>query len=283
MPPPAQELRNSWVAISPMTPGIEVDALDGRPGVYSARFAGVSATDPENLNKLLAELHGVHPEFRQARYHCVIVFVRRADDPDPVVAHGKWEGQIALEPRGTGGFGYDPIFIPAGLHSTSAQLTAEQKNKISHRALALAALVEELREQGLTAVREVEYIGNELPIPHGKLFVIAAPSGAGKTSLVKALLQRMPELHVSISHTTRKIRPTEDGRARVPLHLGREEFQQRVDQGEFLEHARVFDNLYGTARTLRSRQQFDQGQARRLAGNRLAGRATGARCTCRTE
>jgi XTP/dITP diphosphohydrolase len=129
--------------------GIEVDALDGRPGVYSARFAGVSATDPENLNKLLAELHGVHPEFRQARYHCVIVFVRSAEDPDPVVAHGKWEGQIALEPRGTGGFGYDPIFIPAGLHSTSAQLTAEQKNKISHRALALAALVEELREQGL--------------------------------------------------------------------------------------------------------------------------------------
>jgi XTP/dITP diphosphohydrolase len=129
--------------------GIEVDALDGRPGVYSARFAGVSATDPENLSKLLAELHGVHPEFRQARYHCVIVFVRSAEDPDPVVAHGKWEGQIALEPRGTGGFGYDPIFIPAGSHSTSAQLTAEQKNKISHRALALAALVEALRERGL--------------------------------------------------------------------------------------------------------------------------------------
>jgi len=131
--------------------GIEVDALDGRPGVYSARFAGERATDRENLNQLLAELHGVHPEFRQARYHCVIVFVRSADDPDPVVAHGKWEGQIALEPRGTGGFGYDPIFIPAGLHSTAAQLTAEQKNKISHRALALLALVDELREQGLAS------------------------------------------------------------------------------------------------------------------------------------
>ena len=129
--------------------GIEVDALEGRPGVYSARFAGANATDRENLNKLLAELHGVHPEFRQARYHCVIVFVRSAEDPDPVVAHGKWEGQIALEPRGDGGFGYDPIFIPAGSHSTSAQLTAEEKNKISHRALALAALVEELRERGL--------------------------------------------------------------------------------------------------------------------------------------
>ena len=131
--------------------GIEVDALEGRPSVYSARFAGPNATDQENLNKLLAELHGVHPEFRQARYHCVIVFVRSADDPDPIVAHGKWEGQIALEPRGTGGFGYDPIFLPAGSHSTAAQLTAEQKNKISHRALALLALVEELRERGLAA------------------------------------------------------------------------------------------------------------------------------------
>jgi XTP/dITP diphosphohydrolase len=131
--------------------GIEVDALDGRPGVYSARFASPNATDPENLNKLLAELHGVHPEFRQARYHCVIVFVRDAADPDPIVAHGKWEGLIATEPRGQGGFGYDPIFIPAGLHSTAAELTAEHKNKISHRALALLALVEELRERGLAA------------------------------------------------------------------------------------------------------------------------------------
>ena len=131
--------------------GIEVDALGGRPGVYSARFAGPNASDPENLHKLLAELHGVHPEFRQARYHCVMVFVRSADDADPIVAHGKWEGQIALEPRGTGGFGYDPIFLPAGLHSTAAQLTADQKNKISHRALALLALVEELRERGLAA------------------------------------------------------------------------------------------------------------------------------------
>ena len=131
--------------------GIEVDALEGRPGVYSARFAGPNATDQENLNKLLAELHGVHPEFRQARYHCVIVFVRSADDPDPTVAHGKWEGQIAREARGSGGFGYDPIFLPAGLHSTAAQLSADQKNKISHRALALLALVEQLRERGLAA------------------------------------------------------------------------------------------------------------------------------------
>jgi XTP/dITP diphosphohydrolase len=129
--------------------GIEVDGLGGRPGVYSARFAGENASDHENLQKLLAELHGVHPEFRQARYHCVMVFVRDANDPDPIVAHGKWEGLIALEPRGTGGFGYDPIFIPAGLHSTAAQLPPEQKNKISHRAQALLALVAELKEKGL--------------------------------------------------------------------------------------------------------------------------------------
>ena len=129
--------------------GIEVDALGGRPGVYSARFAGEHANDHDNLQKLLTELHGVHAEFRQARYHCVIVFVREADDPEPVIAHGKWEGQITLEPRGSGGFGYDPIFLPAGLHSTAAQLPPEQKNQISHRAQALLALVAELREKGL--------------------------------------------------------------------------------------------------------------------------------------
>jgi XTP/dITP diphosphohydrolase len=129
--------------------GIEVDALGGRPGVYSARFAGENASDQDNLRKLLAELHGVHPEFRQARYHCVMVFVRTANDPEPIVAHGKWEGQITTEPRGSGGFGYDPIFVPAGLHSTAAQLSPEEKNKISHRAQALLALVAELREKGL--------------------------------------------------------------------------------------------------------------------------------------
>lgn len=129
--------------------GIEVDALGGRPGVYSARFAGENASDQDNLHKLLAELHGVHAEFRQARYHCVIVFVRTANDPEPVIAHGKWEGQITAEPRGSGGFGYDPIFQPAGLHSTAAQLSPEEKNKISHRAHALLALVAELREKGI--------------------------------------------------------------------------------------------------------------------------------------
>jgi XTP/dITP diphosphohydrolase len=126
--------------------GIEVDALEGRPGVYSARFAGENASDQDNLQKLLTELHDVPAEFRQARYHCVIVFVRDADDREPVIAHGTWEGRIATEPRGTGGFGYDPIFVPIGIHSTAAQLPAQQKNQLSHRAQALRALVAELRE-----------------------------------------------------------------------------------------------------------------------------------------
>jgi XTP/dITP diphosphohydrolase len=130
--------------------GIEVDALQGRPGVYSARFAGDDASDEDNLRKLLKEMHDVPAEFRQARYHCVIVFIRDANDREPVVAHGTWEGQIGTEPRGSGGFGYDPIFIPAGMHDTAAQLTPEQKNDVSHRAQALRALVAELRGRHYT-------------------------------------------------------------------------------------------------------------------------------------
>jgi XTP/dITP diphosphohydrolase len=129
--------------------GIEVDAIGGRPGVYSARFAGDDASDQANLQKLLTELHDVPPEFRQARYRCVIVFVRGPDDSDPIVAHGTWEGRITTEARGDGGFGYDPIFLPAGLHSTAAQLSADEKNQISHRAQALRALVAELAERGI--------------------------------------------------------------------------------------------------------------------------------------
>jgi XTP/dITP diphosphohydrolase len=131
--------------------GIEGDALDGRPGVYSARFAGENASDHDNLRKLLMELHDVPAEFRQARYHCVIVFVRDVNDRDPVVAHGTWEGQVGTEPRGSGGFGYDPIFVPAGMHATAAQLAPDKKNELSHRAQALRALVAELRETGLAS------------------------------------------------------------------------------------------------------------------------------------
>jgi guanylate kinase/non-canonical purine NTP pyrophosphatase (RdgB/HAM1 family) len=221
--------------------GLEVDALEGRPGVYSARFAGEGASDAENLHKLLAELHDVPAEFRQGRYHCVIAFVRHADDPRPIVAHGSWEGRIALEPRGSGGFGYDPIFLPAQAHGTAAELDPAQKNEISHRAQALRAWIAAARGE-----LDLEANGHT-PTTRGRLFVLAAPSGAGKTSLVKALLERMPALQMSVSHTTRPRRPTE-AHGREYYFISVPEFERLVAQGQFLEHARVFDNLYGTAR-----------------------------------
>ncbi len=221
--------------------GIEVDALDGHPGVRSARFAGEGASDADNLHKLLAALRDVPAEFRQARYHCVIAFVRRHDDPAPIVAHGTWEGRIALEPRGEGGFGYDPIFLPADTPGTAAELDPTTKNEVSHRAQALRAWLAAAREE-LDRERE-----GTTPATHGTLFVVAAPSGAGKTSLVNALLERMPGLHMSVSHTTRQRRPTEQ-HGREYYFIGVQEFERMVADGQFLEHARVFDNLYGTAR-----------------------------------
>ena len=125
--------------------GIEVDALGGRPGVYSARYAGEGATDPGSLRKMLDELRSVPSDQRSARYQCVIAFVRTADDLSPLIAHGTWEGRILVEPRGTGGFGYDPIFQPAGLDSSAAELSAGEKNARSHRGEALRALARRLR------------------------------------------------------------------------------------------------------------------------------------------
>jgi XTP/dITP diphosphohydrolase len=125
--------------------GIEVDALGGRPGVWSARYAGEGATDARNNALLLQELLQVSVEGRTARYRCVIAFVRDADDAAPLLACGSWEGHIATAPMGTGGFGYDPLFIPEGLSITSAQMTAADKNVISHRGKALAALLQQLR------------------------------------------------------------------------------------------------------------------------------------------
>lgn len=124
--------------------GIEVDALQGRPGVWSARYAGEHASDGENLNKLLDELQAVPVEQRTARYQCVIALVRSACDPQPLLAHGTWEGSIVGAPRGAGGFGYDPIFQPRGSECTAAQLTAQQKNAVSHRAQALRQLTQQL-------------------------------------------------------------------------------------------------------------------------------------------
>jgi XTP/dITP diphosphohydrolase len=129
--------------------GLEVDALHGRPGVRSARYAGEGASDAANLALLLTELEGVAPARRSARYQCVVAWVRAAEDPAPLIAHGTWEGHIALAPRGRGGFGYDPAFIPAGGQHTAAELSAEEKNRVSHRALATRALVATLESHGV--------------------------------------------------------------------------------------------------------------------------------------
>ena len=124
--------------------GLEVDALGGRPGVYSARYAGDGASDADNNALLLKQLARCQ-EPRRARYRCVIALVRDAADPSPVVAAGSWEGRIALSPRGDGGFGYDPLFVVGDGTQTAAELPLELKNRISHRALALDALRECLR------------------------------------------------------------------------------------------------------------------------------------------
>ena len=121
--------------------GIEVDALGGRPGVWSARFAGEGSSDEQNLRQLLAELYDVPDGFRQARYQCVIVWVRAPSDLAPIIAQGTWEGSIAHTARGRGGFGYDPVFLPAGEHRTAAELSSIEKNALSHRGKALRALV----------------------------------------------------------------------------------------------------------------------------------------------
>lgn len=126
--------------------GIEVDALHGAPGIHSARYAGAGASDADNLNKLLNELRSIAPELRTARYRCALVYMRWALDPAPIVCQASWEGLLIDEPRGLGGFGYDPIFeLPSKL--TAAELPAAQKNTISHRGRALQMLVHQLREQ----------------------------------------------------------------------------------------------------------------------------------------
>ena len=126
--------------------GLEVDALGGRPGVWSARYAGPHATDAANNARLLQELHDVPLPERTARYRCVIVWVSGADDPHPLIANGSWEGAIGLTPKGEGGFGYDPLFIPTGNGAggagmTAAEMTPAAKNAVSHRGLALAELL----------------------------------------------------------------------------------------------------------------------------------------------
>jgi XTP/dITP diphosphohydrolase len=117
--------------------GLIVDALQGQPGIYSARFAGENASDADNNKKLLHCLHGVPEAERGAHYYCVLVLLQHAEDPCPLVAEGRWRGRIATAPEGEQGFGYDPIFFLPDLNCTVAALTHAQKNSMSHRANAL--------------------------------------------------------------------------------------------------------------------------------------------------
>ena len=123
--------------------GLCVEALGGAPGVYSARYAGEPKSDARNNEKLLAELDGQAD--RRAHFVSVIVFVRHADDPQPIIAEGEWHGEILAKERGTAGFGYDPLFYLRDLDLTSAELPADEKNRRSHRGQALAKLVERLQ------------------------------------------------------------------------------------------------------------------------------------------
>ena len=123
--------------------GLIVDALDGSPGVYSARYAGPDATDEKNIGRLLTELHGIPEDRRGAAFHCVACLVS-PDDSEPLIAEGEWRGAILTEPRGEGGFGYDPVFFDAELGLTAAELDADVKNGRSHRGKALQALLRKL-------------------------------------------------------------------------------------------------------------------------------------------
>lgn len=124
--------------------GIEVDALNGRPGIYSARYAGEGAQDADNNAKLLQELKDIPVEKRTARYHAVLAFMRHAEDPTPILCHGVWEGAILTGPRGEGGFGYDPLFFVPTHHCAAAELDKAEKNRISHRGRAMQELLQKL-------------------------------------------------------------------------------------------------------------------------------------------
>jgi XTP/dITP diphosphohydrolase len=125
--------------------GLAVDALGGAPGIYSARYAGVDASDQHNLDKLLVTLEKVPDGERQAQFHCVLVYVRHAADPTPLVFHGSWAGEITRAAAGEGGFGYDPIFYVPELGKTAAELSKDEKRAVSHRGKALTLLLEAMR------------------------------------------------------------------------------------------------------------------------------------------
>jgi XTP/dITP diphosphohydrolase len=124
--------------------GLVIDALHGRPGVYSARYAGPSAISQDNVAKVLQEMQNVPQEQRTAHFCCVIVYLRDAEDPAPLICQGRWDGAILTEARGSNGFGYDPIFFVPSHACAAAELSLEVKNNISHRATAMRQLVDEM-------------------------------------------------------------------------------------------------------------------------------------------
>ena len=125
--------------------GLVVDALKGQPGIYSARFAGEGASDRDNNDLLLEKLIGVIPERRSATFYCCLVLLRHHRDPAPIIATGTWYGTILEAPRGSGGFGYDPLFFDPQLGTTAAELSMAEKSQVSHRGKALKSLLEKLR------------------------------------------------------------------------------------------------------------------------------------------
>ena len=127
--------------------GLAVDALGGAPGVRSARYAGDTASDADNVRALLDALKDVPEGQRTAQFHCVLVYLRHADDPTPVICHGRWPGSILPEPRGEGGFGYDPVFLVPETGTSAAELPRAEKVRISHRGRALVLLLDQLREE----------------------------------------------------------------------------------------------------------------------------------------
>ncbi len=125
--------------------GLEVEYLKGAPGIYSSRFSGEDASDADNIQKLLSVLDGVPTEQRKARFQCLLVYLRHADDPIPLICQGAWEGYILEEPLGENGHGYDPIFFVPETHCSAAELNATQKNSMSHRAIAMKLMLEQLK------------------------------------------------------------------------------------------------------------------------------------------
>jgi len=128
--------------------GIEVDLLNGQPGIYSARYAGEEANATENYEKLLAALKETK-EGRTARFQCILVYMRHANDPTPIICQASWEGQIGFEVKGVNGHGYDPIFIPNEHQCTAAELSSDEKNRLSHRGKAMSQLIDAMQKQGI--------------------------------------------------------------------------------------------------------------------------------------